>query len=186
MIKLIIIILALTTTLAMLYQHMKAVEFEYTNQLIDNSEQQHFSHQFKKFSLTNTNSEGIAQSIISAPTTRMITTQHITLMDDPEIIMQREQEPPIIITAKQAEIFHAQNQTSLHNDVKVVMTNKNNNNIVMTTQQLTVNNHTQHAKTDLPATIVHSKGNMHGTGVEFNPHTKQIKFLSEVRGIYEH
>ena len=66
------------------------------------------------------------------------------------------------------------------------MPDKHDNNIVMTTEQLTLDNATQSANTDLPATIVHSKGNMSGIGLEFNPRTKQIKFLNKVRGIYEH
>ena len=185
MIKSILTILLIVLLLTLASRYLLAVEEEYTNQLLNTPEQLHYSHQFKNFSLTNTNSSGETQSIIHSPATRMLTEQHQTLMDDPEMVMYRDNQPPIIITAKFAQVLHADNLTSLQDSVKVTMANKNNDDIVMTTEQLTLNNLTQTAKTHLPATITHGKGNLHGTGVEFNPHTQQIKFLNQVRGIYE-
>ncbi len=186
MIKIILILAGISLTIVALYYHLKTVESEYTQQLINSPEQQHYSHQFKNFSLTNTNAKGETQSIIHSPSTRMQTAQQITFMDDPELIMQRELESPIVITAKQAQVFHTRNETLLNDNVEVVMSNSNNSNAVLKTEQLAINNQTQHAYTELPAMVIHNKGTMHGTGVEFDPHTKQINFLSEVRGIYEH
>ena len=187
MIKSLLILLLIVITTYLLSRHLLMVEKEYTAQLLNNPEQLHYAHQFKNFTLTNTDSQGNAQSIIHSPTTNTLSAQQKTLMQEPKIIMQGEQEAaPIIITAKQAEIFHLENQTLLRDDVKVTLHNDaNNKNIVMTTEQLTLNNSTQTATTELPAKIVHSRGTMQGTGVEFNPHTKQIKFLNNVRGIYE-
>lgn len=185
MIKTLIIASIAIIIVLFLQQHLISVEKEFADQLINDIDQQSYSHQFKTFSLTNTDANGEIQSVIHSPTTRMVSAKQITLMEDPEFIMQRNQEPPVVITAENAEVFHSTNKTSLTDNVKVVMSNKNQNNIVMTTQQLTIDNKTQQASTDLPATIVHGKGNMQGTGVEFDPNSKQIKFLSEVRGIYE-
>ena len=185
MIKLIFTLLLIGLVLMFTSRYLVAVEKEYTSQLLNTPEQIHYSHQFKNFSMTNTSASGKAQSVIRSPVTHMLTEQQQTLMDHPEMIMYRDNEPPIIITAKLAQVFHADNQTSLQDNVKVTMPNKNNDNIVMTTEQLTLDNLTQTAKTHLPATIIHGKGNMQGVGVEFNPHTKQIKFLTQVRGIYE-
>jgi len=186
MIKSILILTSMGLFVWAIHQHLNSVELEYTSLLLNNSEQQDFSHQFNTFTLTNTNSSGEIQSIIHSPTTRMLNAEQITLMDNPKFIMHRKNETPIVITAKQAKVLHAYNQTSLQDNVKVVMNEENQNDIVMTTEQLTIDNKTQQAKTDLPATLTHAKGNMHGTGVEFNPNNKQIKFLSKVRGIYEH
>lgn len=186
MIKLLIILSAIVLLVLLIRQHLLSVEMEYTNQLSNHSEQQSYAHQFDTFSLTNTDVNGEIQSIIHSPSTSMLTAEQVTLMDTPKFIMQREQASPIIITAKHAKIFHNDNLTSLKDDVKVVMSDKSKNNIIMTTEQLTINNITQHATTDSPATLVHAKGNMKGVGVEFNPNDQQIKFLSKVRGIYEH
>jgi LPS export ABC transporter protein LptC len=185
MIKSVFILFGIAIAISLAGRYLFSVEKEYTSQLINEPEQLYYSHQFKGFSLTNTNIEGTAQSVIHSPSTRVMTQENKTFMDDPKLIMYREEEAPIVITANHAVVLHADNQTLLKRNVKVTMPNNSNNNIVMTTEQLTLNNHDQTAKTDLPATIIHGKGNMHGTGLEFNPNTKQIKFLNKVRGIYE-
>ncbi|MDW3096220.1 MAG: LPS export ABC transporter periplasmic protein LptC [Gammaproteobacteria bacterium] len=161
------------------------VETNYSSQLQNSPEQQHYTHKFKGFALTNTNDSGNAQSIIQAPSTQLLVGEQKTLMDSPTITMYRDQQAPIVITAVSAEILHQQNMTILIDDVKVSMPDQRNNNIVLTTEQLSLDNVTQSAKTTLPATIIHGKGNMHGTGFEFNPHTQTMKFLKDVRGIYE-
>lgn len=184
MIKPLLILLLLSLTIMIVGRYLLSVEKEYTKQLLSNPQQLYYAHQFKNFSLTNTSPNGEIQSTIYSPSTRMLTEEQKSLMDDPKILMYREQEPPIEITSNHAQIFHNENLTSLEDNVKVTMPDKNNNVIVMTTEQLTLDNSTQTAKTDLPATIIHGKGNMQGTGLEFNPHTKQIKFLNKVRGIY--
>lgn len=185
MIKSVLIVLLLCIAILILSRYLLMVEKEYTAQLLNNPEQLHYAHQFKDFALTNTSKQGIVQSIIRSPSTHTLSAKRKSIMDKPEMIMYREKESPIIITANQAEVLHLDNKTLLSDNVKVTMSSNNNKNIIMTTQKLILNNTTQMATTDLPATIIHDRGNMHGTGVEFNPHTKQIKFLNNVRGVYE-
>lgn len=186
MIKTLLISLSFVAIIVATGRYLLTIESEYSSQLQNTSEQQHYTHQFKNFALTQTNDIGEAQSVIFSPSTRSLLSEQKTLMDTPRVTMHRNQEPPMIITADYAEVFHQKNITLLNDNVNLSMPDKNNNNIVMTTEQLTLDNSTQSAKTDLPATIVHGKGNMSGIGLEFNPHTKQIKFLNKVRGIYEH
>lgn len=186
MIKTLLITLSFVAIIAAAGRHLLAIESVYSNQIQNTPEQQHYTHQFKDFSLTNTNNLGEAQSTIYSPTTQLLVAEQKTLMDSPKMTMYREQQPPIIITANSAEVLHQQNVTILSDNVHVSMPDQRNNSIVMTTEQLTLDNASHRAKTDLPASIVHGKGKMHGTGLEFNPHTQQIKFLSKVRGIYEY
>lgn len=186
MIKTLIITLTFVAFIAATGRYLLTVEKDYSSQLQHSSEQLHYSHQFKNFSLTHTNELGIAKSIVYSPSTRSLDSDQKTLMDSPKVTMYREQQPPMVITADSAEVFHQKNITVLSENVNVSMPDKRNNNVVMTTEQLTLDNITQSASTDLPATIVHGKGNMSGTGLEFDPHTQQIKFLNKVRGIYEH
>tara|TARA_R110002096_G_scaffold356666_1_gene549911 strand:- start:878 stop:1438 length:561 start_codon:yes stop_codon:yes gene_type:complete len=186
MIKTLLISLTFAATIAATGRYLLAIESDYSSQLQDPSEQQQYTHQFKHFTLTQTNNLGEAQSVIYSPSTHSLATDQKTLMDSPKVTMYRTQEPPMIITADSAEVFHLKNITLLNDNVNLSMPDKDHNNAVMMTEQLTLDNITQSAKTDLHATIIHSKGNMSGTGLEYNPHTKQIKFLNKVRGIYEH
>lgn len=186
MIKMLLISLSFVAIIAATGRYLLAIESDYSSQLLNSSEQQYYTHQFKNFALTHTNDLGEAKSVIQSPSTRSLVADQKTLMDSPKVTMYRDQEPPMIITADSAEVFHQQNITVLNNNVNLSMPDKRDNNIVMMTEQLTLDNVTQSAKTDLPATIIHGKGNMRGTGLEFNPHTQQIKFLNKVRGIYEH
>ncbi len=185
MIKTLLITLLFAAIIAATGGYLLAIESDYSSQLQNTPEQQYFTHKFKNFALTNTNNLGQAHSVIRSPSTHLLVAEQKTLMDSPKMAMYRDQEPPIIITANSAEVFHQQNITILNNNVNVSMPDQRNNNIVMRTEQLTLDNISQSAKTDLPATIIHAKGNMRGTGLEFNPHTKQIKFLNKVRGTYE-
>jgi len=186
MIKSILITLLFAAVIAATSRYLLTIEANYTKQLVNEPTQQHYSHQFKNFSLTNTNAEGVAQSVIHSPQTRLFVEQHKTLMDSPKMVMYRQQEPPITITADNAEVLHLQNVTVLQDNVNVSMPNQHKQIIHMETEQLTLDNISQNAKTHLAATITHNNGIMRGTGLEFNPNTKQIKFLTNVRGTYEY
>lgn len=186
MIKPILITLLVAATVTVTSRYLLSVESEYTSQLLNEPEQQHFAHEFKNFSLTNTNTDGHAQSYIYAPQTRFSMADQKTIMDSPEMIMNLHQESPITITANSAEILHEKHMTVLKNNVNVSISNQSNHDVRMTTEELTLDNVLQIAKTDLAASIYQGKGIMHGTGLEFNPNTKQIKFLNKVRGTYEY
>ncbi len=110
----------------------------------------------------------------------------MTIMNQPNMVMHRNNEAPIIITANTADVLHNKNITVLQENVIVNMPDKSNNPVTLSTEELIVDNLTQTANTDKPARILHGKGKMHGTGLEFNPHNKNIKFLSKVRGTYEY
>ena len=185
MIKTLIISLSFAAIIAAAGSYLQAIESEYSSQLQSSPEQQHYTHEFKNFSLTNTNEHGKAQSVIYSPATQLLVAEQKTLMNSPEITLYREQQLPILMTANSAEVFHQENITVLNNNVRVSMPDQNRKSMVMTTEKLTLNNASQSAKTDLPASIVHGKGTMHGVGLEFDPHTQQIKFLNKVRGTYE-
>jgi len=186
MIKTLLISLSFVAIIAAAGHYLQAIESEYSSQLQHSPEQQHYTHQFEDFSLTNTNNLGEAQSVIYSPATQFLVADQKTLMDSPKITMYRDQQAPIVMTANSAEVFHQQDVTILKNNVHVSMPDQNRKSIVMTTEELTLDNVSQSAKTDLPASIVHGKGTMHGVGLEFDPHTQQIKFLNKVRGTYEY
>jgi LPS export ABC transporter protein LptC len=186
MVKLLIIILFIASILVAVSRYLLGVEADYNRQLLHSAEPGDYTHHFKEFTLTSTNATGSPDSVIYSPNTRASVAEQKTVMDSPEITMYREQEKPIRITADSAEVFHRNNITVLNNNVHVSIPDRKDHPIVMTTEQLTFDNVSQTAKTELAATIVNDKGVMHGTGMEFNPVTQQIKFLNNVHGVYEH
>ncbi len=186
MIRTLLITLSCVAIMAVVGRYLLVIESDYSSQLQSTPEQQHYTHQFKNFSLITTNDLGDKQSVIYSPATQLLVAEQKTLMDSPKITLYRDQQAPIIMTANSAEVLHQENVTILSEDVRVSMPNQSNKNIIMTTQQLTLDNTSQSARTNLPASIVHGKGNMHGVGLEFNPHTQQIKFLNKVHGTYEY
>ena len=169
-----------------MYKYLHNVEADYTSQLQTDGAQQNFAHVYKNFALTNTNIKGNIQSQLVSPRTNFSASEQKTIMTQPEMIMHRGNELPIVITANTADVFHSKNITILQDNVIVNMPDKSSNTIRLTTEQLTVDNVSQNASTDKPAKISHGKGRMNGTGLEFNPHNKQIKFLSKVHGSYEY
>ncbi len=184
--KLILYSIAVIASVTFLFNHLKKVEQDYTGQLQSDGTQQHFSHVYKNFTLSNTNEDGDVQSEISSPLTNYSVSDHMTIMNQPNMVMHRNNEAPIIITANTADVLHNKNITVLQENVIVNMPDKSNNPVTLSTEELIVDNLTQTANTDKPARILHGKGKMHGTGLEFNPHNKNIKFLSKVRGTYEY
>ena len=177
-------ILFVITIVAISY-YLQQIESEYSKQIMTNSEQQYYSHKYTNFSLTNTDSSGKAETLIRSPQTNFSTAEQKTLMASPEMLLYRKNSSPISITAEYAEVIHTDNITSLNDNVVVSIANKNKRNVRMTTDQLFLDHTLQIGKTAHKATILHGKGIMHGVGLEFNPHTQQIKFLNKVRGTYE-
>ena len=184
--KSILYTIAVIIASSFIYLHLKDVEQDYMSQLQTDGTQQDFAHVYKNFSLTNTNEFGNVQSEMSSPLTNYSVTDNKTIMYAPNMIMHRNNESPIVITADTADVLHKKNITMLQDNVIVNMTDKSSNPVKLTTNELIVNNITQIANTDKPATISHGKGKMHGVGLELNPHDKKIKFLSDVRGSYEY
>ena len=184
--KLFIYSIAAIAATTFLYHHLKNVETDYTSQLQTDGTQQNFAHVYKNFSLTNTGVKGDIQSQILSPHTNYSASEHKTIISQPEMMMHRNDAAPIAITAESADVFHNNHITVLQDNVIVTMTEKSSNTVTLTTEELTIDNISQIAHSDMPAKISHGNGKMHGTGLEFNPHNKQIKFLSNVRGSYEY
>jgi len=185
MIKPILITSATCLIIAGLSHYLVSVEKKYSQQVMDRPGQLNYEHMFKGFSLTNTDVNGSAHSVIRSPSTRVLVEQHKTYMDMPEITLSQDHQTPIVITARSAQMHHKDNTTTLTGNVRVTLPNDQDESVVMMTEKLELNNITLTAQTDLAATIIHERGHMQGTGIEFNPYLRQFQFLNNVRGIYE-
>ncbi|MEM8844108.1 MAG: LPS export ABC transporter periplasmic protein LptC [Pseudomonadota bacterium] len=182
--KLILISFAAIALVALTTRYLLSIDAEFSALLSDDVEQHEFTHEFEKFTLTNTDANGQVESIIYSPRTYYDTTRQITTMEKPEIEMASDQDAPAKITADSAEVFHQDNITLLQDNVKVNVENEQN--IRMSTDKLTLDHNQQIATTDLPATVLYKKGRMNSTGLEFKFDGTQIKFLDDVRGTYEY
>lgn len=177
--------LIFTITITLIYSafhHLLGVESDYQNQLSDS--QQHFFHEFEELTRTNTDANGQITSIIHSDLSYYNAAKQTTLMSSPHITKTRKSKSPVTITALTAEINHKNGVTTLKDSVNVMI--NDGQNIHINTEELTLDNAKQLAKTDLPATISHSQGIMHGIGLEFKFDTNKIKFLQNVRGTYGH
>lgn len=185
MIKPILIASVTCLIIAGVTHHLVSVEKKYSQQVIDRPVQLNYEHIFKGFSLANTGINGSVHSVIRSPSTRVLVEQHKTYMDKPEITLSQDKQTPIVITANSAQMHHNDNITTLTGNVQVTLPNDQDQSVIMVTEKLELDNITLTAKTDLMATIIHERGHMQGTGIEFNPHIRQFQFLNNVRGIYE-
>ncbi|MEM7304280.1 MAG: LPS export ABC transporter periplasmic protein LptC [Pseudomonadota bacterium] len=184
MIKFSLILIAVIILSTLTARYLLNVEKVYMALVSDDQQQLEFTHEFEQFTLTNTDTNGVIESVIYSPQTFLDTTDQITTMDNPQIELADNEGSPVTITALQAQVFHQQNLTELEGDVKVNI--MNDQNIQMSTEKLMLDHNQQLAYTELPATVIHDKGQMQGDGLEFKFDASQIKFLANVRGTYEY
>lgn len=183
MIKAILILFVAIIIVLITGRYLLDVEATYLALLSDNKEHHEFTHEFKEFTLINTGADGKRESVIYSPQTYLDTTHQVTTMETPRIEMAGGTGSPVDIRANTAEVFHQKGITLLEGDVLVRV--MNDQNIVVSTEKLTLDHNQQLASTNLQATVIHDKGKMRSTGLEYRLSTNQVKFLANVRGTYE-
>ena len=182
-----VLIIALATSLTVLTaQHLRRVDTQFSQQLLQGSEQAETIHVFTKLSLTNTNESGTAKSLVNSPYTRYIVSQQETQLESPHMLVYRDQQSPVKLTAESAIIDHQANTTTLQKNVNVSIDEDKNKPLRMTTDLLLIDNIKRVATTQSAASIYYGSSRMNGTGLEFDLDQKKIKFLDKVHGIYEH
>ena len=183
MIKTLLILLATIIVIVVTGRYLLNVETTYIALLSDNKEHHEFTHEFEEFTITNTDAVGKSESVIYSPQTYLDTSRQITTMEVPQIKLTNDEGTPVNITARIAEVFHEENITRLEGDVRVNV--MNDQKIEVSTEKLTLDHNQQMASTELPATVIYDKGKMRSAGLEYELTTNRVKFLANVRGIYE-
>lgn len=183
MLKTILIFLLATVLVALVTHHLRKLETHFSQQLLQGTEQPETTHVFTQFSLTSTDSGGTVESVIQSPHTRHVVNQYQTQLESPTMLIYRENQTPVKLTADSAVVDHQTNITTLINNVNVSM--EENKRLHMTTDILTVDNADRTAKTDAPASIFYGNSRMNGVGLEFEFDNKKVKFLNKVHGTYE-
>ena len=183
MIKTILIFALAVIFITLATFHLRQIEAHFSQQLLHGTEQPETTHVFTQFALTRTNANGVAESIVQSPNTRHIINQHQTQLESPTMLIYRDRQAPVKLSADSAVIDHQEDTTTLKANVDVsVIENKH---LRMTTDILTIDNTNRVASTDALANIFYGNSHMNGSGLVFEFDTKKIKFLNKVQGTYE-
>ena len=166
-------------------QHLRRVNTQFSKQLLQGSEQAETVHVFTQFSLTNTNESGAIKSLVTSPNTRYIVSLQETQLESPHMLVYRDQQSPVKLTAESAIIDHQANITTLQKNVEVSIDENKNSPLSMKTDLLLIDNTKRVATTQSAASIYYGSSRMNGIGLEFDLDNKKIKFLDKVHGIYE-
>ena len=107
-----------------------------------------------------------------------------SLMDEPNIVLIREDDSTIVLTSLHGELSDDRGLIMLAGNVRV----QDNHNIsqpsLMTTEVLRYHTVKDLAETDKKVTFTVGKNIMRSVGMEANLHSSQLKLHSNVRGIY--
>ena len=185
MFKIIVGTLAAIALVTLATQYLRAVETEFSQQLLQGSEQPETIHIFNQLILTNTDEEGTVESQLQSPNTRYIVSEQKSRLERPTMLVYRQNKAPVKISAETATIDHQTNTTILQYHVDVSIQDQDNAPLRMTTELLHVDNKAQFATTPVAAQIIYGNSRMRGTGLELDLENKQVKFLNNVRGFYE-
>ena len=186
MLKTILIFTSTIAVVAFATLHLRNIEQQFSQRLIQSGEQAGTTHVFTQFSLHKTNESGAAKSLLTSPKTRYIVNQQETQLESPRMLLYRDQRSPVTLVAESAIIDHQTNTTTLNNNVQVSMDENSNKPVRMTTDLLLIDNNKRVASTPSAASIYHGNSRMNGVGLEFDLDKEKIKFLHKVHGIYEH
>ena len=165
--------------------YLRAVEVEFMQQLLQETEQAETIHIFNQFTLSNTDETGAIESQVRSPNTRYVVSEQKTHLESPTMLVYRKQNTPVKISAESAIVDHQTNITTLRNNVDVSMDSDSNKPLRMTTKILEIDNSAQVATTSAAARIYYGNSRMDGTGLKLDLEKKQVKFLDKVHGFYE-
>ena len=183
--KLIILFTAAIGLIWLTVEYLHEVELDFAAQLSVAHEQREMKHEFAEFALQTTDENGELEFQIHSPSTVFYADEFKTDLDFPHMVLYRAGGQPINITAEFATIDHASDLTTLLRNVDVEIPNRGDQPLLLETEKLLFDNVQQVATTDEHATILHGKSSMQGVGLEYGFNSKEIKFLNQVRGVYE-
>ncbi|WP_027859326.1 LPS export ABC transporter periplasmic protein LptC [Marinobacterium jannaschii] len=107
-----------------------------------------------------------------------------SLMDEPNIVLIREDSSTIVLTSLHGELSDDRGLIMLAGDVRVLDNRNAQQPALMTTEILRYHTEKDLAETDQKVTFTVGKNIMRSVGMEANLHSSQLRLLSNVRGIY--
>ncbi|MEH6624860.1 MAG: LPS export ABC transporter periplasmic protein LptC [Motiliproteus sp.] len=106
-----------------------------------------------------------------------------TTLDQPDMLIYRQNKVPIKLVAQQGEIGPDNQQIELYKDV--IVTEQIQDGFRMETDYLRIEPDNDYAETDTPVTLIHKTGKMQSIGMQAYFAEDRLKLLNNVRGIHE-
>ena len=109
----------------------------------------------------------------------------ITLLDQPDLLLYRADEPPWHVQSKFGEVSPAGEQVELIDDVRVQRTDAKNRKTLLTSSRMTVFPDKEYAETSQAVKIEAANGVTTATGMKAYLNEGRMLLLSNVRGQHE-
>lgn len=140
----------------------------------------------ENFTATSLDEKGKIRFVMSAAKMLHYPDNDTTLLEAPHLASYTAEYPPMRMTALNGEISHKGDEIFLRNDVTIVrpayaklseLTFKTNYLHVLPNQSL--------ADSNQPVTLIDARTNLQATGMELDYKAHIVKFLSQVKSVYE-
>jgi lipopolysaccharide export system protein LptC len=109
----------------------------------------------------------------------------ITLMNQPDLLLYRKDEPPWHVQSQRGEVAPGGKQVELLDDVKVQRTDAKNRQTLLSTSRMTVFPDKEYAETSQAVKIEAANGVTTATGMKAYLNEGRMNLLSNVRGQHE-
>ncbi len=106
-----------------------------------------------------------------------------TLLEQPDMLIYRDQKPPLRVLADEGEIGPNNQEVLLRENVS--MTEQLPRGFSLQTPFLRIEPDNDYAETDAPVTLRHKSGVMHSIGMKAYLAEDRIQLLNNVRGLHE-
>ena len=138
------------------------------------------------FTATTLDTQGKIRFVMSAKKMWHTPDDDTTHLEAPQLASFTEEHPPLRITALMGELLHKDEAIYLRNDVTIVRpAYANKSELTFKTSYLHVVPNKDIADTDQPVTLIDARTTLHAVGMELDNKARSIKFLSQVKTVYE-
>lgn len=138
------------------------------------------------FTATTLDEKGKIRFVMSANKMLHYPDDDTTLLEAPQLASYTAEHPPMRMTALNGEISHKGDEIFLRNDVTIVRpAYAKQSELTFKTNYLHVLPNKDMADSNLAVSLVDARTNLNALGMELNYKTHIVKFLSQVKTVYE-
>ncbi len=138
------------------------------------------------FTATTLDAQGKIRFVMSAKKMLHYPDDDTTHLEAPRLASLSSEKPPLRMSALNGEISHKGDEVFLRNEVVIVRpAHANRSELTFTTNYLHVLPNSGMVNTDQPVTMVDASTRLNAVGMELDNNAHTIKFLSQVKTIYE-
>jgi lipopolysaccharide export system protein LptC len=138
------------------------------------------------FTATTLDEQGKIRFVMSAKKMVHYPDDDTTYLEAPQLASMTAEHPPMHMTALNGEISHKGDEIFLRNDVTIVRPAfAKQSELTFKTNYLHVLPNKSMADSNQPVTVTDARTNLNATGMELDYKTHIVKFLSQVKTVYE-